>query len=57
MVPPADVLIVTATRVESKAVLDAFAELTGQPARIVTRRTAAPTATSARWAKRGCFWR
>ena len=40
-VPSADVLIVTATKVESKAVLDAFAELTGQPARIVTenRRT------------------
>ena len=42
MVPPADVssadvLIVTATKVESKAVLDAFAELTGQPARIVTK--------------------
>lgn len=36
-VPPADVLIVTATRVESKAVLDAFAEMTGQPARIVTK--------------------
>ena len=40
-VSPADVLIVTATRVESKAVLDAFAQLTGQTARIVTenRRT------------------
>ncbi|TVR58135.1 MAG: NACHT domain-containing protein [Candidatus Competibacteraceae bacterium] len=37
MVPPADVLIVTATKVESKAVLDAFAELTGQPARIVNK--------------------
>ena len=42
MVPPADVssadvLIVTATKVESKAVLDAFAELTGQPARMVTK--------------------
>ncbi|PJI37864.1 MAG: hypothetical protein CTR54_22790, partial [Rhizobium sp.] len=36
-VPPADVLIVTATRVESKAVLDAFAKLTGQTARIVTK--------------------
>ena len=36
-VPPADVLIVTATRVESKAVLDAFAQLTGQTARIVTK--------------------
>lgn len=41
MVSPTDVLIVAATKVESKAVLDAFAELTGQPARIVTanRRT------------------
>ncbi|MEI2769985.1 MAG: SUMF1/EgtB/PvdO family nonheme iron enzyme [Candidatus Competibacter sp.] len=40
-IPFADVLIVTATKVESKAVLDAFAELTGRPARIVTenRRT------------------
>ena len=36
-VPLADVLIVTATKVESKAVLNAFAELTGQPARIVTK--------------------
>ena len=36
-VPPADVLIVTATKIESKAVLDIFAEMTGQPARIVTK--------------------
>ncbi len=37
MVPPADVLIVTATKVESRAVIAAFKELTGQPARIVTK--------------------
>ncbi|MDS4070478.1 MAG: hypothetical protein RKO24_12755 [Candidatus Competibacter sp.] len=37
MAQQADVLIVTATRIESKAVLDVFAELTGQPARIVTK--------------------
>jgi formylglycine-generating enzyme required for sulfatase activity/nucleoside phosphorylase len=36
-VPSADVLIVTATKIESKAVLDIFAEMTGQPARIVTK--------------------
>jgi nucleoside phosphorylase len=35
MVPQADVLIVTATQVESLAVIDAFAKLTGQPARPV----------------------
>jgi len=35
MVPQADVLIVTATPVESRAVIDAFAELTGQLARPV----------------------
>jgi len=34
-VPSADVLIVTATKVESRAVLDAFAELTGQTDRSV----------------------
>ena len=34
-VPSADVLIVTATQVESKAILDAFAELTGQIDRLV----------------------
>ena len=33
MIPQADVLIVTATPVESRAVLDAFAGITGQPAR------------------------
>ncbi|MDS4031415.1 MAG: SUMF1/EgtB/PvdO family nonheme iron enzyme [Candidatus Contendobacter sp.] len=36
-IPSADVLIVTATKIESKAVLDIFVELTGQPARIVTK--------------------
>jgi len=40
MVPPTDVLaevlMVTATSVESRAVIDAFAELTGQPARPVS---------------------
>ncbi len=41
-VPLADVLIVTATKVESKAVLDAFAELTGQPARPMSVGRRAP---------------
>jgi nucleoside phosphorylase len=36
MIPQADVLIVTATPVESRAVIDAFAGLTGQPARPVS---------------------